>query len=64
MDDDTEASLFIGDVEQPHSSFVDACRTVWGHGPAIRAKCCIVTRIHTYDAAQLESLRREDEGEI
>jgi hypothetical protein len=64
MDDEREATLFIGEVARAQSSFVDACKAVWRQGPLVRAKCSILTRDHTYRAAQLESMRREDEEEM
>jgi hypothetical protein len=61
MDDDTEVTLFIDGTELPRLPFAEACNAVWRQGPLVRAQCRIVTREHTYDAAQLESMRREDE---
>jgi hypothetical protein len=60
----TEAVLFIDDVEHPPSSFIDACKTVWSLGPAMRAKARIETPTWSYPADELESMRAEDEGEI
>lgn len=38
--------------------------TMRQEGPAIRAKCRIETADWTYDAAQIECMRHEDEGAV
>jgi hypothetical protein len=69
MDDDMEASLFI---DTNALGGRPAVRRAIHRGredgramqPSARAHARIVTLIQTYDAAQLEDMRREDGGEI
>jgi hypothetical protein len=50
-------ALFVG-------PFIDAVKMVWVMPPVSRLKARIVTPDWTYEAGQIEDMRREDEGEI
>jgi hypothetical protein len=54
---DTGVPIFRG-------PFTDACKFVWGMPPDERAGVSVLEGDVVYDAAQLESMRGEDEGEI
>jgi hypothetical protein len=71
MDEDREASLYLdtdggGLIGEAifAGSFVDACKLVWALTPVARTYVRIETADASYDAAQLESMRCEDEGRI
>jgi hypothetical protein len=57
MDEATEATLYIGSVRMPRSSFVAACKALWRHGSNIRDKARIEVAGRTYEADELERLR-------
>jgi hypothetical protein len=50
-------ALFVG-------PFTDAVKMVWAMPAASRLKVQIVTPDWVYEAAQLEDMRREDEGAV
>jgi hypothetical protein len=68
MDDD-QATLYLDhEALEGQSffkgSFVRAVKLVWKMEPAARAYARIETPDWSYGAAQIEDMRREDEGEI
>jgi hypothetical protein len=67
MDDDCEACLYVdlgASAGKPlfAGSFADMCKMFVVMPAASRSHTRIVTAERTYHAAQLEALRREDEG--
>jgi hypothetical protein len=57
MDDATKATLYVGRVRLPRSSFAAACKALWLQGSNIRDKARIEVADRTYDADDLERLR-------
>jgi hypothetical protein len=69
MIDPTDDALVIrGDADTGvpilRGAFEDACKFVWSMPADERAGVCLIEGDVVYDAAQLESMRREDLGEI
>jgi hypothetical protein len=69
MDDEPQATLYLdhGALKgEPlfTGSFIEAVKMVWVMAPVARSYARIETAEWSYDAGQIEDMRREDEGEI